>query len=113
MPDNRISRIDCLWQRVSLVVWLIATCLFLLPWYCREGGGLGVFLGMLTACLTWGGIVMLYFVGIPLRVAMNLIFKERRRQRLRETMICVLTFLVMSVLAYMTIWLYPPSSMGY
>jgi hypothetical protein len=111
--DNRNLKIDRFWSRVSFVAWLLAAGLLLVPWWRREGGGLDVFFTMAFACLLWGEVVMLYFVGIPLRIALNLIFKERRRQRLWETVMCVVAFLIMSVVAYMVIWVYPPSSMGY
>lgn len=37
-----------------------------------------VFFGALLFCLLWGDIVMLCFVRIPLRIAQNLIDRDRR-----------------------------------
>jgi hypothetical protein len=63
---------------------------------------LGVFV-----CAFHAGMWMLYFVGIPSRVALNVIFKERRRQRFGETVMCVVAFLSLS-LAFLMGILYPP-----
>jgi hypothetical protein len=108
-PDNRIARIDRLWLWVSLVAWGLAA--IYVPWWFGEWDlehyGLAELLTVISIGLLHGGIVMLYFVGIPLRIALNLIFKERRRQRLWETVMCVIAFLSMS-LAHLTGILYPP-----
>jgi hypothetical protein len=111
--DRRRLKGDRLWSWVSLAAWLYATGCLLLPWWLNEGEGVGEFFGMLPLCLIGGGWVMLYFVGIPLRVGLNLAVGERRRARLWETLMCVVAFVVMSIVAYMFIWVYPPSSMGY
>jgi NADH:ubiquinone oxidoreductase subunit 6 (subunit J) len=111
--DNRLVTIDRLWLWVSLVAWLPAAGLFLWPWWHELGGRLDEFFGMVFVCLLWGGILMLYFVGIPLCIALNLIFKERRRQRLWETVTCVIAFLSLSLAYYLMAHIYPPESMGY
>jgi hypothetical protein len=107
MHDNRIMKINRVWLWVSLVTWLLAAGLLLLALLRREPT-LDVFFGMLPFCLLWGGIMMLYFVGIPLRIALNLICKERRQQRLWETVMCVIAFLTLSLVFLMGVLYFPP-----
>ena len=111
--DSRSSKIDRFWLWVSLATWLAATIAFLLSSWLQIGGGVEVPFVLAFPCTLWGGILMLYFVGIPLRVALNLILKERRRKRLWETVMCIVVFVIMSYIAYLVTWVYPPSSMGY
>jgi hypothetical protein len=106
--DNRFSKIDRLWLWVTLAAWLLITSLILLPWWYREGGGLDLFFGLLSVCLLWGGFAAFCLIGIPLRIVLNLIFKERRRQRFLETVMCIVAFLTMSWILIAFILTYPP-----
>ena len=102
--NNRISKIDRLWRRVCFVTWLLAAGLIYWPVLRWARGKPEDFVLWAFLSLVDGAIVMFYFVGIPLRIALNLIFKERQPQRLWETVMCVIVFFVMSVVAYMSIW---------
>ena len=81
--DDQIVKIDRLWLRVSLVAWLLAAGLLLLRvWWL----GLDVLIGM-APCVICGGIAALYFVGIPFRIAVNLVLKVRRASGLGNLLI--------------------------
>ena len=105
-------KIDRFWLRVYVVAWILIATFLAFNWW-LQGHGLDELFGLFALCSAWGGLVTLYLVGIPLRIALNLIFKERRRQRLWETVMCAIAFLTMSTIAYLVIRVYPPSSMGY
>jgi hypothetical protein len=105
--DNRLFRIDRLWLWTSLVAWLVIAAY--MWWELNITWKLhGVErLGPTFLCLLWGGILMLYFVGIPFRIVLNLIFKERRRQRLLETIMCVIAFTTLTSVFVMAVRSYP------
>jgi len=105
--DSRILEINRRWLWVSLVAWFLAAGLLSLSWL-RQEPTLDVFFGTLPFCLLWGGIMMLYFVGIPLRIALNLIIKERRRERLWETVMCVIAFLTLTLVFVLGVLSFPP-----
>ena len=105
-PNDEKSNIDRLWLWISIIVWLLATGWLLFTWWCREPT-LNVLFGAIPVCLLWGGILTLYFVGIPLRIALNLIFRDRRRQRLLETVMCVVAFVTLTSLFFLAIRFYP------
>ena len=105
--DDQIVKIDRLWLRVSLVAWLSATGWLVLTCW-RQEPTWEVLFGVLPICLIWGSVLMLYFVGIPLRIVLNLIFKERRRQRLGETVMCFVAFLTITLVFVLAVRTYPP-----
>ena len=115
IQDNRISKTNRLWRRVCFVLWLLMAgwnYLRMLWWWSARGKPEDFVFWAILA-LVGGGIVTFYLVGIPLRVAPNLIVKERRRPRLGETVMCVIAFLVMTWVFYLGLFKYPPESMGY
>jgi hypothetical protein len=67
-------------------------------------------LKLIVVLSTVGSVVLtLHFVAIPLRIVLNLIVPQRRRKYLWETIACVVAFLSLSFVAYVTIASYDPS----
>ena len=101
---NQNPKIDRLWFLISMAAWIA-----ILPYAVRRqdwqltGKNELVVLGsVFVVCVLKAGFLMLYFVGIPSRIALNLALKERRRNRLWETVTCVVAFVSMSLVFWAT-----------
>lgn len=99
--ENRVAKIDRLWLWVCLVVWISATG-YIVSRGSEQTVGAVVVTSQVVLGLLAGGIWMLFFVGMSLRIALNLLVTERRRQRVRETVICVVVLLA----GGLVFWLY-------
>jgi hypothetical protein len=60
----------------------------------------------ITAAIV-GGILALFLVGIPARIALNVLMRERRRKYFRETVSLFLAFAALAWMLY-TFFAYPP-----
>jgi hypothetical protein len=97
---------DRLWLWLALTVWIaMAVCLW---WRINVSWNWADWFGPIFLGLLWGGLGMLYFVGIPLRIILNLVVKERQRERLRETIMCIIAFLSMTLIFFLAILNCPP-----
>ena len=86
------------WRRVFFAAWLAASFWFYLPGIpelVRDRHSLDEHVHMLLGVAFLGLIPALFFVGIPLRIAINLWFPGRRRSNRVETTWCIATFLVL------------------
>jgi hypothetical protein len=102
--DRRLPRIDRLWFWTIFAAWNAITAYLWSELKQRDTEGMVATFFSLT-----GGIILtLYIVGIPLRIVQNLIFKERRRQRLLETMMCIIAFIIMTSVFVMAVRSYVP-----
>jgi hypothetical protein len=104
--ESRDDKIDRLWLRTSIAAWIpVSGLVFLMflrkeAWYGGWDAALSVLsLGLLVAAI-WGAIMTLHFVSIPLRIALNLIVRQRRRKYVWETVAGALAFLCLSLAAY-------------
>lgn len=93
------------WTIVTLLSWgLISGWLFARAW--RLWGSMEVSLTIVSALIA-GFILALIVVGLPYRVLQNVTRPERRKTRIRETVLCVLTSLALVNLVYSFIMSYP------
>lgn len=90
---------------VTLIGWgLISALLFVRIWWLW---GLNE-IEFKTVCALVGGFILTFIaVSLPFRVLQNVIQPERRRTRIRETVICILTILALVNLVYSAIVSYP------
>ena len=101
--DKRTNR---RWVIVTLLAWgLISALLFVRQW--RLWGLAEVYL-MIACALICGFVLTFIVVSLPFRVLQNVTQPERRRTRIRETVLCILTFLALVNLVYSLIASYPP-----
>jgi hypothetical protein len=101
--DERTNRLSVI---VSFIAWaLISALLFARMW---RLWGLNEISGKIGAALYCGGILTFIVVSLPFRVLQNVIQPERRRTRIGETVMCVVTFLTLVYLVYAMIVSYPP-----
>ena len=101
MDENRDKRFDRVWLVGSVLAWvpisgvIMAICN-------RKAGGLESSelpeIAFMAAIL--GGLVTLFVVSIPSRIAINLIVEERRVKRRWETLLCVVAFALLCWAAY-------------
>lgn len=112
LDEKRVAKIDSLWLGICLVAWIPTAGSLMMQHGISLAHGVTPFMlfGLLFESLVdlfWGGIWVMYFVGIPLRILVNMLFRERRRQRLGETLMGLVTFLILSLSAFMAVN-YPP-----
>ena len=102
--DKRTNRH---WVIVTLLAWaLISALLFVQAWRLWGEGPTDVSLMIASAFIA--GFVLTYtVVSLPFRVLQNVTQPERRRTRIRETVLCILTFLALVNLVYSLIVSYP------
>lgn len=106
MNIDRESQTNQRWLIVTLLAWgLISALLFARNW---QLWGLKEVYFNITMSLFSASIPTLIFVSLPFRVLQNLTQPERRRSRLRETVMCIVTFLALVNLVYLVIVSYPP-----
>src|SRR5262245_9823072 len=79
-----------LWVTTSL--WHFFTAI---PDLIRERHDADDYFGMAFVCALIGLVFALFFVGIPLRIAVNLWFPDRRRTKRKETIWCVAVFVIL------------------
>jgi phosphatidylserine synthase len=106
MVIDQDKRTDRHWVIVTLLGWgLISALLFVRQW--RLWGLFEVSL-MIAVALIAGFLLTFIVVSLPFRVWQNVTQPERRRTRIRETVLCILTFLALVNLVYSLIVSYPP-----
>ena len=100
--DKRTNRRSVI---VTLLAWgLISALLFVRAW--RLWGLTEV--SLMIACALIGGFVLTFIVvSLPFRVFQKVSQPERRKTRIRETVLCILTFLALVNLVYSLIVSYP------
>ncbi len=107
MLKNQDKRTDLYGVIVTLLAWaLISALLFARAWRLWGKGPTEVSL-MAFCALNAGFILTVIFVSLPFRILQNVIRPERRRTRIWETIVCILTVLVLACLGYILIVTYP------
>ncbi|WZO98598.1 hypothetical protein EP7_000178 [Isosphaeraceae bacterium EP7] len=102
--DKRMNR---RWLIVSLLAWgLISALQFVRAWR-LWGASHPDLIMMIAAALIVGGILTLIAVSLPFRIIQNLLDPERSRTRIRETVLCIFTFLALANMVYSVIASYP------
>jgi hypothetical protein len=105
MATNQEERTNRRWLIVSLIAWgLISALLFVRM--CVVG--LAEVSVMILFAPVSGGILTFIAVSLPFRVFQNLTQPERRKARLRETVLCILAFLSLVYMVISAIISYPP-----
>jgi hypothetical protein len=94
------------WLIVSLLAWGLISALLCVRSY-MVWGKIEVWVAVLIAFVL-GGPLTFIAVSLPFRIIQNLIRPERRRARIRETVVCILAFLALVNLVYSVIVTYPP-----
>jgi hypothetical protein len=107
MVTDQDKRTDLHWVIVTLLAWgLISALLFVRAWRLWGEGPTEVSL-MIAAALPAGLLLTFIVVSLPFRVLQNVIQPERRRTRIWETVVCILTLLVLVNMVYLVIVTYP------
>ena len=97
------------WLQINIAVWLVIWALLFAEGFLHDfrlGGNVAWEFGLLTTGVG-AGIITLFVIGIPMRVAMNLIVKNRRMQCLKETVVCIVAFAILCWVWY-TCVKFPP-----
>ena len=94
------------WLIVSLLAWGLISALLCVRSY-MVWGKIEVWSEVLIASVV-GGPLTLIAVSLPFRIIQNLIQPERRRARIRETVVCILAILAVVNLVYSFVVSYPP-----
>ena len=95
------GKIDLLCVGVSVIAWIpISGAVFLKG--LRMGWSAEYSDLPMEVCIAaiLGGVITFQLVSLPTRIVLNLILPERRRQRIWETVACIVTFLTLCWTAY-------------
>jgi hypothetical protein len=96
MDENRDKKIGWLWLIGNILAWIPISGVAMAMIQRRTGGLESSELPtMVVVAAINGGIFTFFFVSLPSRIAINLLVVERRNKRRRETLLCVLTFVVL------------------
>jgi hypothetical protein len=107
VDENRDNKIDRRWLVGNVFGWISIFGLML----AGASRNAGVFQSLevptiviaplvIIVIAAWSCVATLLFVGVPSRIAINLIVPERRRKRWLETLLCVVTFVVFCWVAF-------------
>jgi hypothetical protein len=106
MGNDQDDRTNRIWVLVSLLAWyLISALLFVRMWWLW---GLNEVSFQFFCALISGALLTFIVVSLPFRVLQNVTQPERRRTRIRETVLCILAFVALVNLVYSVIVSYPP-----
>jgi hypothetical protein len=105
--ERRHHRIERLWLYASLTAWVVISNIDLLALLAHEFSNdvapalaSPLFPAFAVFAAGWGGLITTFSVTIPSRIALNLIVAERRRKRFGETVMCIVTFLILCWAVY-------------
>jgi hypothetical protein len=103
------ERFDKAWLGITSLSVPVVACLFYITWLIQDTRGgvrdAGSLILWFPAAI--GSLVVTFFaIGIPLRLAMNLAFKARRRRYLLESIALVVAFAALAWMLYVH-WVVP------